>query len=624
MKQLLLSFFLLIFLNQSVKAQIIPDGQNVIYVNKNVVGSNGSGSSWENALTELADALKWAKENQLQWTTTNTLKIYVAKGIYYPKYSPRDGANFANEGKDNSFLLVNNVQVYGGFDPANGIFDLSQDRIFTEGTTVLSGDFNNNDVQEWESVNHTVVNIRNMEENAYHVVLAAGTAANPINTNTGLDGFTITGGAANDPGSMLQINGINMSRDHGGGIYIAYASPVFTNLVIAANNGQYGSAVYNSFQTNATYKNVLITKNSGFQSTVYNRSSTAKFINIEISLNGSYFAAAMYNVLSNVVITNATITNNGYSMFVEKTSGAVHNLYSNPVINNSIIYNNFAVWMETGEKSEQRNIYNGEMAVPVITNSYIGSLTPGWSSSFGTDGGSNIVTNNSPFALTHSSDFTLDMGSQAINAGSNVLYASTGYNLSVDKDLAYLSRIVDFAVDMGAYEFRQVITPVTYAKNLTASLQDKQVLLSWTTATEYNSKGFSIERSINGTDFKEINFIGAKGNASEYQLADDVQLLTGSVYYRLAEKAVNGNVSYSNIVSVNLQKENKNLVLYPNPAVNSIAVKTEKSVRIYDMSGRMIITVQPVNGKAVIDISGLSKGVYIVRSNGITAKFIKQ
>ncbi|SHI72742.1 hypothetical protein SAMN04488096_1042, partial [Mesonia phycicola] len=38
--------------------------QNILYVNKNVSGGTADGSSWANAIPELADALVWAKQNE--------------------------------------------------------------------------------------------------------------------------------------------------------------------------------------------------------------------------------------------------------------------------------------------------------------------------------------------------------------------------------------------------------------------------------------------------------------------------------------------------------------------------------------------------------------------------------
>src|SRR5690606_28275167 len=77
---------------------------NILYVNQSVPGGNGSGDSWDNALSELADALKYAK--LLNEAVPGTVKqIWVAAGTYKPLYSPEDGADFGtDQGRNNAFL----------------------------------------------------------------------------------------------------------------------------------------------------------------------------------------------------------------------------------------------------------------------------------------------------------------------------------------------------------------------------------------------------------------------------------------------------------------------------------------------------------------------------------------
>src|SRR5690606_34415699 len=172
----------------SVKLRITPSSSNILYVDKNVnstiSGYLGTGSSWENALTELADALKWAREqynsNTTIWTSTNPLQIFVAKGTYLPKYHADDNSFLADGGIHNSFVLVPNVQLYGGFDPLAEIRDLDDERIFgsldsLQNGTILSGDFNQNDLFNSQA-NHS--------ENALHVTIVAGDLE-----NAKLDGF---------------------------------------------------------------------------------------------------------------------------------------------------------------------------------------------------------------------------------------------------------------------------------------------------------------------------------------------------------------------------------------------------------------------------------------------------
>src|SRR5690606_18585202 len=119
-------------------AQYSPNADNILYVNQSVdqtaTGYTGSGDSWANAIPQVADALKGARENHEadnDWLQNDSLQVYVAKGIYLPKYklADVDNNNTPTTDRDKSFLLVNNVQLYGGFDPANGITDLSHKRI---------------------------------------------------------------------------------------------------------------------------------------------------------------------------------------------------------------------------------------------------------------------------------------------------------------------------------------------------------------------------------------------------------------------------------------------------------------------------------------------------------------
>src|SRR5690606_35855377 len=159
-----------------VEPMITPNANAVLYVWKEATG-NGSGNSWENAIPELADALKWAKMQEAanaNWLSGKTLKIYVAIGTYKPMYSPADGTNFGtDQGRDNSFALVKDVQLYGGFDPGRGIVSLDNERILPGSShdlvSILSGDFDDNDVISGSGKS---LSITNNGDNASHVVIA--------------------------------------------------------------------------------------------------------------------------------------------------------------------------------------------------------------------------------------------------------------------------------------------------------------------------------------------------------------------------------------------------------------------------------------------------------------------
>ena len=74
----------------------------VIYVNTNVVGGEGNGSSWSDAFDNLQDALTVAVSND---------EIWVAAGQYFPD----EGSDQVNDDIESTFNLIDGVSVYGGF-----------------------------------------------------------------------------------------------------------------------------------------------------------------------------------------------------------------------------------------------------------------------------------------------------------------------------------------------------------------------------------------------------------------------------------------------------------------------------------------------------------------------------
>src|SRR5690625_6409353 len=75
---------MVLFIVPAVLAQITPL-DNTLYVDQSI-NQSGDGSSWGEALKELADALKWTREQTDDghgWDEEHPLQIWVAKGTYF-------------------------------------------------------------------------------------------------------------------------------------------------------------------------------------------------------------------------------------------------------------------------------------------------------------------------------------------------------------------------------------------------------------------------------------------------------------------------------------------------------------------------------------------------------------
>jgi photosystem II stability/assembly factor-like uncharacterized protein len=141
------------------------------------------------------------------------------------------------------------------------------------------------------------------------------------------------------------------------------------------------------------------------------------------------------------------------------------------------------------------------------------------------------------------------------------------------EDLLSISRLNDnsFLVSGGDGSVYRIIDPAVPVEmiSFTASADNDQVVLQWTTATELNNKGFEIERKVKGNIWKQIGFIQGKGTTTEIQNYSftDIPESNEIYVYRLKQIDLDGKYSYSNEIEVNLiqVKEFSLNQNYPNP-----------------------------------------------------------
>jgi hypothetical protein len=144
--------------------------------------------------------------------------------------------------------------------------------------------------------------------------------------------------------------------------------------------------------------------------------------------------------------------------------------------------------------------------------------------------------------------------------------------------------------------------------------KNNDVHLHWQTSSEINNNYFVIEHSTDGLDFKSIGRKEGAGNNNtllDYHF-EHKDVGTGMHYYRLKQVDYDGQFSYSDIVSVNVEESGNKIEIYPNPASDFIDVSgmTNGRYEIRDISGKMLRLGNLVS--SAISLEGLSSGIYFV------------
>ena len=154
------------------------------------------------------------------------------------------------------------------------------------------------------------------------------------------------------------------------------------------------------------------------------------------------------------------------------------------------------------------------------------------------------------------------------------------------------------------------------------------VQLGWTTSNQVNGNYFEVERSLDAINFSAVGQVSVNQSNDpihSYAYNDNLASVNASVlYYRLKIVDVDGNYSYSKVVSVNLDQTDTKMSLYPNPATEYAVLKifSEKpsmaTMRLLDESGKTLrsgsYALTRGNNSLMIDqLATLPKGMYIVQ-----------
>lgn len=172
-----------------------------------------------------------------------------------------------------------------------------------------------------------------------------------------------------------------------------------------------------------------------------------------------------------------------------------------------------------------------------------------------------------------------------------------------------------------------ILLPITLLDFNANHYSDNSILVDWQTASEKDNQGFYIQRSINGTDFKDLTFVLGKGttnNQSSYEFIDE-EYWTGTAYYRLAQLDNNGEINLTKVVSIEHNFTNLPFALYPNPNqaggelnLRGISDKSSiKNLQVISITGQQVLvnpTLKTTFDGIAIDLpQTMAKGIYIIQ-----------
>jgi len=464
----------------------------------------------------------------------------------------------------NASISNNNSGMNGG-----GVFTTGT---FTIGNTEVSNS------PEWTMVN-SMISGNSAEWNGGAVGLWDGVIPS-------LSNVTISGNSAEGNGGGFWVMNSNPtmvdvaiteneSINLGGGMFIyGQSNPLLTHCIISNNTASHGGGI-SIEESNATLTHVTISNNNCFipySSYYYSADggglhlyySSPSLTHVEITGNsvGDY-GGGMSLTSSNPVLTNVTISGN------TAYDGGGIELYDNSDITlvNSIIWDN---------SPQSIMMWNSNADAAITTYS---DIEGGW------DGEGNIDA-NPLFTDANNGDFTLQVGSPCIDAGT----ADTDGD--GDEDITDYSGT---APDMGAFEYSNSVTGLQY------TIEGQSVTLTWDPVPDVQY--YKLERS---TDSEFTTDVESSYLQTNSYTDDDLEFNT-EYFYRVSAN-VNGLwTDYSNVVSVTLEYVNiagandiptvyKVHQNHPNPfnPVTTLRYDLPEdglvNITVYDVMGRVVRT----------------------------------
>jgi hypothetical protein len=415
-------------------------------------------------------------------------------------------------------------------------------------------------------------------------------------------------------GSRLTLNGIiRFGAVTGRGFYNSDATYTFSNTGI--------------FETMTGGKMNL-------QAKIDNTGSTGKLSNIDGTVTLGY---AFSN--SGTITSGGTLTNTG--AFTNASAGQVTN---NGTWNMTGAFNNNAGSTSKGSGTFKGSVFNNAGIVAPGNSPGCLAMANGYNQSTGTldievNGKTTACTQfdrlnvtgtatlSGPLKVTFGGGYTAAMGDAITILKSTSLSGTfSSNNLPPGWSVLYNSPAT------GDVTIIRAIVPLTLL-DFNVQKEGEKAKAFWTTTSEVNTAYFELERSKTGSGFERIATIPAANTPGDHHYEfTDAFPAAGKNYYRLRMTDLDGQYTYSPVVSLNMGKAGTVIsAIYPNPVKDIVHIavagnSNDLSIQIVSLDGKTVMNKQLTTaGIHDLNVSALPAGVYFIKTNnGEAYKLIKQ
>lgn len=168
------------------------------------------------------------------------------------------------------------------------------------------------------------------------------------------------------------------------------------------------------------------------------------------------------------------------------------------------------------------------------------------------------------------------------------------------------------------------ILPVKLTYFTARAIERNDVRLDWETELEEQNAGFEIQHSLDGSNWKVLDFVKGKGTT---QITQSYQFHhkgapSGTNYYRLKQIDVDGAFEYSHMESISVKGIVAQFRVFPNPTADTVNILVDKGavageIQLIDQMGRTLATypLGQYNNRQTLQLGQYPKGIYYLHLN---------